>query len=90
MTSEWDESRVRRKDFRRSKSDPEIPTKRKRQFKAKKNFKVVIKDHVWGFNQEPQDWIVGKYEKLEAAQQACKSYKNKSHYSTFEIVIEEL
>jgi len=89
MVSEYKESAIKRSDFRRSKTDPEIP-KKVRKKKKKKKYKVVIKDHVWSFsNEEPHDWAIGHYTNLIGAEQALKHYKTVSYYKKFNIVIEE-
>ncbi len=92
MSSDWKESAIERKDFRRSKTDPQIP-KKQRKTKTKKLFKVVVKDHIFDWimtSSEPKDWVLGKYRNINSAKQALSAYKRQSFYNTFEIVIEEI
>ena len=88
--SDWKQSAIDRKDFRRSKTGPEVPKKVGTR-KKKKPFKVVIKDHVWSWNnnRKPSDWNVGNYKKYSDAEKAVKHYKTVKWYKDFEIVIEE-
>jgi len=93
MPSDYTESSVIRKDFRRSKVDPQI-AKPKGKHNSKKKYKVVIKDHTWRFiiedEREPCDWTIGKYITLKSAEQALKANLQNTYYKEFKIVIEEI
>ena len=89
MSSDWKESALKRKDFRHTKSDPEIA---KHKTKTKKyNFKIVVLNHVWNFlDNKPKDLTLGKYKKRGSAEQAAKVYRQKGYLKGFEIIVKEI
>ena len=89
--SDWKQSAINRSDFRRSKLDPEVPKKRKKN-KQKNKYKLVIKDFSFGswMKDDPKDYIIGRYTNKIRAEQAKKNQKHDLFWSKYKMIIEEI
>lgn len=72
MSSDWKESAIKRRDFRSTKSDPEVPKHRKKKA-HKKPWKVVAKNFPL-FNRK-EDYVLGRYKTEQDAKNALQGYK---------------
>jgi hypothetical protein len=74
MSSDWKESAIKRRDFRHSKSDPEVAKGRKKKSRGKKPWKIVCD---WKFlGRDEKGYVLGRYKTEDAAKNALQSYKN--------------
>lgn len=90
MRTDYKESAVKRKDFRHSKDDPQIP-KRVGKRKGAKTHKLVVKDFSWKFgNEEPKDYVLGTYKNKQGAEQALKNQQYDLFWGQYEMQIEEI
>ncbi len=88
---DWDEERVNRKNFRRSKDQPEIAKHRGQNKKGqKKKFKLVVKNWKWSHNVKREDYVLGKYERRVQAEQARQNQQTDYFWKECELKIEEI
>jgi len=88
--SDWKQSAIDRKDFRRSKEQPEIPKKRKSK-KRKNRYRLVVKNFSFGLpSDEPSDYVLGAFVKRESAEQALQNQQQDLLWKNYKIEIEEI
>ena len=71
--SDWSERGIKRRDFRNTKGDPEVPKHRPKK-KGKKPYRVLCTGFTM-FGSPDRELTLGKYKKLEDAQNALKQFK---------------
>ena len=74
MTSEWKESANKRRDFRNSKTDPEIAKGRKNRGGHKKPWKLYCKAPRM-FSLDTEEFILGRYKTEKGAKSALQAHE---------------
>lgn len=86
----YEDERIKRKIFRRSKEEPQIPKKKGKKKKGKKKFKLIVRKFKWWNADEEADWEIGSYFNLSQIQQAEQAAKHNPLYKKYDIEIEEI
>lgn len=87
--SDWKERAIKRRDFRSSKTDPEI-AKPKKKKNGKHTHKLIIEEFAW-LSHRKKDYVFGKYRSKAAAEDAMKQKTNDSGFwGKYKMRVEEI
>jgi hypothetical protein len=88
--SDWKARSIKRKDFRNSKTDPEI-AKHKGKKNKKHTHKLIIEEFGWFNTNEKTDYVFGKYRSKTAAEEAMTQKTNDSRFwGKYKMRVEEI